>query len=151
MNRLIIVGNGFDKAHGLNSDYYSFIKDYLYKAIENFVKNRHYDDLLISIHYNRGNSLLREIYIPDIDKDNVFNTIQEFQKKNGKYDIGFKCKSEFFKEICVDAEKKWVDIERTYYKYLIELFDNIKTKEKIIDTTLALQFLNQQMNAEFKL
>lgn len=81
MNRLIIVGNGFDKAHGLDSDYYSFIKDYLYNAIENFVTNKHYDDLLISIHYNRGNSPLREIYIPDIDKNNVFNTIQEFQKR----------------------------------------------------------------------
>jgi len=105
MNRLIIVGNGFDKAHGLDSDYYSFIKDYLYNAIENFVKNKHYDDLLISIHYNRGNSPLREIYIPDIDKNNVFNTIQEFQKKNSKYDVAFKCKSYFFTEICVDAEK----------------------------------------------
>lgn len=147
MNRLIIVGNGFDKAHGLNSDYCSFIKDYLYNAIVNFVKNRHYDDLLISIHYNRGNSLVRVIYIPDIDKDNVFNTIKEFQKKNSKYDIGFKCKSEFFEEICVDAEKKWVDIERTYYKHLIKLFENIKREEKIDDSMLEpVRQLNNQMN-----
>ena len=147
MNRLVIVGNGFDKAHGLDSDYCSFIKDYLYNAIVNFVKNRHYDDLLISIHYNRGNSLVRVIYIPDIDKDNVFNTIKEFQKKKSKYDIEFKCKSEFFEEICVDAEKKWVDIERTYYRHLIKLFDTIKKEEKIIESTLEpVRQLNNQMN-----
>ena len=60
MNRLIIVGNGFDKAHGLDSDYYSFIKDYLYNAIVSFIEKKHYDDLLISIAY-KSISLPRQI------------------------------------------------------------------------------------------
>lgn len=146
MNRLIIVGNGFDRAHELNSDYYSFIQDYLYNAIVTFIKNKHYDDLLISIRY-KTISFPRELYIPDIDKENVFNTIQEFRQKNSKYDIEFKCKSDFFEEICIDAEKKWVDIERTYYKHLIKLFDKTKNEEKTIDSTLEpVRFLNQQMN-----
>ena len=148
MNRLIIVGNGFDKAHGLNSDYCSFIKDYLYNAIVDFIEKKRYDDLLISINIDKSKSYTTEnIYTVDIDNENIFNTIQVLQNKKRVYPIEFKCKSEFFEEICVDAEKKWVDIERTYYKHLIKLFDTIKKEEKIIESTLEpVRQLNNQMN-----
>jgi hypothetical protein len=42
MNRLIIIGNGFDLAHGIKTSYKEFILDYIKKscvyAIENGLK-----------------------------------------------------------------------------------------------------------------
>jgi hypothetical protein len=34
MNRLIIIGNGFDLAHGLKTSYHDFILDRLLAALE---------------------------------------------------------------------------------------------------------------------
>ena len=56
MNRLVIIGNGFDLAHGLKTSYKDFIKDYINSVI-NFVINlyfkenesRLYEDNLLSI------------------------------------------------------------------------------------------------------
>ena len=39
MNRLIIIGNGFDLAHGLKTSYCDFIHDYLLTNFRN-AKNR---------------------------------------------------------------------------------------------------------------
>ena len=36
MNRLIIIGNGFDLAHGIKTSYKDFIADYLCNAINTF-------------------------------------------------------------------------------------------------------------------
>jgi hypothetical protein len=42
MNRLIIIGNGFDLAHGIKTSYHDFLLDYLKKgcleAIDNDIK-----------------------------------------------------------------------------------------------------------------
>ena len=44
MNRLIIIGNGFDLAHGIKTSYKDFIADYLCNAINTFFENRIYSD-----------------------------------------------------------------------------------------------------------
>jgi hypothetical protein len=49
MNRLILIGNGFDLAHELKTDYNSFIIWYLKKcltrAVENDTNHKYEDDL----------------------------------------------------------------------------------------------------------
>jgi len=49
INRLILVGNGFDLAHGLKTSYKDFIEDYLSKAINFFISGGCHDDKLIYI------------------------------------------------------------------------------------------------------
>ena len=39
MNRLILIGNGFDLAHNLKTSYCHFITDYLARAVNNFFAN----------------------------------------------------------------------------------------------------------------
>lgn len=47
MNRLIIIGNGFDLAHGLKTSYCDFISDYLGTIAEKVSRDGKYKDLLV--------------------------------------------------------------------------------------------------------
>jgi len=40
INRLIIIGNGFDIAHGLKSTFSDFISDYCFNAIHQFLNKK---------------------------------------------------------------------------------------------------------------
>lgn len=49
MNRLIIIGNGFDLAHGLKTSYCDFIHDYLINCLVFAERNFNFKDDLIEI------------------------------------------------------------------------------------------------------
>lgn len=53
INRLIIIGNGFDLAHGMKTKYKDFVNGYLRQRIESFDKQDS-EDLLIKIKYEEG-------------------------------------------------------------------------------------------------
>lgn len=127
MNRLVIVGNGFDLAHGLPTSYKDFIDDYWGK-IENsnhnelvefntgsyveFNGHKNLNDLIDLIVPLNG-SFKREginVYkLKDYLKPLADNRIQIIHYKNI-----------FFKLINESTIKNWVDIENIYYKNLKE-------------------------------
>ncbi len=49
VNRVIIIGNGFDLAHGLKSSFNHFVDDYLYNALSCCEQTFGYSDDLIEI------------------------------------------------------------------------------------------------------
>jgi hypothetical protein len=49
VNRLIIIGNGFDIAHGLKTSFKDFIEDYYYKILKNIKDNLEHNDILLEI------------------------------------------------------------------------------------------------------
>jgi hypothetical protein len=49
VNRLIILGNGFDLAHGLETSYRDFIYDYCLNFIKNVSEIGRYEDKLLKI------------------------------------------------------------------------------------------------------
>jgi len=51
MNRLVLIGNGFDLAHGLKTRYKDFITNYLRKALEQFLSGDMYEDDLLELSY----------------------------------------------------------------------------------------------------
>jgi hypothetical protein len=87
INRVIIIGNGFDLAHGLKTSYHDFILNYLkdncIKALEEGIKNSrsqphkefyHYKDELLEIIvdvYNDKTQLAQEIFNTSKIKDLV--------------------------------------------------------------------------------
>ena len=125
MNRLIIIGNGFDIAHGLQTKYSDFIDWYwdcwwekLFKSDDHIEE----DELcLFKLIDNSGfksfwelwNSFPPNKFNKDtkghlVIKDIVSNEVCEF-----------KWKSELFKEICKSYEiNNWVDIENIFYQLL---------------------------------
>ncbi len=119
MNKIVLIGNGFDLAHGLKTRYSDFVLWYFKKVTQVAEENRsnHHDDL-IRINFNG-------CYLGGSVFDSLSNVIQSF-KANG---IEFIYANPFFKNIVeVTRNFNWVDIESLYYSSLIKFY---KTLEKL--------------------
>lgn len=112
MNRLIIIGNGFDLAHKLNTKYSDFLSHYWSNV------NGVYEDDLVQFNSR---------YNPEI-----FNSFDKIQARvdqiNDSYTnvkIVFEIKNSFFRllnEECI--ANNWVDIEMYYYHRLKKYLNN---------------------------
>ncbi len=120
MNKLFIIGNGFDLAHGLDTRYSDFLLWYLKDVLNELSFNQHFSDDLIELNY-KGQL-----------KDFKINKIRDFIQMQRPYLVNgvvhnpvlnVKYKSGFFKDIIeTQIDYKWVDIECLYYKHLLELY-----------------------------
>ncbi len=137
MNRLVLIGNGFDLAHGMKTSYYDFIFDYINSAFVKAKKDYHYSDELFDIKYNhrydRGELLFENMtdfknHLNDFEKKKVYAGTQygkEITKTPKIYE--WFIKNKFFQKLvleCCDLE--WVDIENEYYIALLEILHNTK-------------------------
>lgn len=110
MNRLIIIGNGFDLAHGLKTKYSDFLKYYWARVKLSF------QDKLIEF----GSKYPTDICYSLSEIDEMVNRANRYQDL-----VYFKVKNKFFLELNTsNKETNWVDIEMFYYKKLVLLFDN---------------------------
>ncbi|TKC64050.1 hypothetical protein FBD94_06835 [Pedobacter hiemivivus] len=50
MNRLILLGNGFDLAHDMKTSYNDFILDYMIKCLTQAHEKKSYTDEIFKIH-----------------------------------------------------------------------------------------------------
>jgi hypothetical protein len=100
MNNLVIIGNGFDLAHGLKTSYSDFIKH---------VVDSHYKD------FDFFNDLFSYTENPYTYKQLIANI-----KGGTGHRLGINWKNEFFKNMVTDvAHSNWCDIEKSYYNELI--------------------------------
>lgn len=123
MNRLILVGNGFDLAHGLKTSYKDFIDD--------FWKNQ-IDELQNFIDKNFENSYFKIDHIQaDFKEFTVtnYNELKEFLKHSSRT-ISFK--NNFLGVISnKTTETNWVDIENEYYNELKNVSDTGYNVDKL--------------------
>lgn len=130
MNRLVIIGNGFDMAHGLNTSYMDFINWYWDKRIETFAGNTSLvsEDCLCKLIIKNNTNIscwnvfaFMNSYFKDIRGNrnySGFDVIKYIQNKSEIFSIDY---SKFFGTILQSIETKgWVDIENDYYKLLKE-------------------------------
>ena len=139
MNRIVLIGNGFDLAHGLPTRYEDFINWYWDFRVHGFSGNLGSvsDDVLCSF-----KDLKNQAW--NVSAFNGFNLRQatgkqiiDFIRANpNNYEVSFE---PFFENICKSIETKgWVDIENEYY--------NLLTKYSIEDTSkVKLKKLNEQL------
>jgi hypothetical protein len=120
MNRLILIGNGFDLAHGLKTSYHDFILDYLKKIFKS--------GLNIGINQKGYKEFSIDDYLLITIKDpinlnefdiNSSNSISELKEKFSA-EIRHRIFSEKFLSTIINTikTKSWVDIERFYYQEL---------------------------------
>ena len=119
MNRIIIIGNGFDLAHGLKTKYEDFIDWYQKEWVEKLRschKRKESDELceyrsMIGDWYN----ILFENY-NTITKQPDGKSLISLIKRNANFQY---TQSRFLKAItrCIE-ENNWVDIEKEYYNLL---------------------------------
>jgi hypothetical protein len=146
MNRLVIVGNGFDLAHGLPTKYSDFIDDYWKSVCDtNGTKAIINDkDEFVTIICKFGYTYNSSEYsaIDNLKSyDELKNFIERNQNKSGDFIMEFK--NLFFKKISEYSIENWVDIENEYYKEL---------KKIVKSTSLAIESKKQKtivLNQEF--
>jgi hypothetical protein len=119
MNRLVIIGNGFDLAHGLPTSYKDFIDDYWENVIGECKNKNIYDDDFFSLKLRMGSMGPQGRY--ELANDvKCYNTLKTFTVKNNKY-CTKEFKNQFFLLLSdVTTLENWVDIENLYYLILKE-------------------------------
>ena len=130
MNRLVIVGNGFDLANGLKSRYEDFILAHINASIDQVNKTgERSTNLLYSVVHNRIRiDKIEPISTIKIKDNESILCIEEFQgasvnyrNENDwpidlKYNFIFVIKSAFFNDLI--SNKNWTDIEFIYFQHL---------------------------------
>ncbi len=114
-NRLVLIGNGFDLAHGLKTSYRNFIDWYMCMAFKKFIEVRSYEDKLIAIKNKYvGQSTIYK------NQPKSFNEVIEFISCNDTQSLKF---NSIILERLLDLfEKGWVDIEHQYFQKLKAIF-----------------------------
>lgn len=119
-NRIVLIGNGFDRAAGLKTSYNDFIDNYIKNAVSKFFINGEYECELISIKAgDRAFLNTTEEYLRVIEeKESAIYTL----KLVGS--IGtIKYKHPFFQEIIFNNNDRWVDIEQYYFDKLMSIYN----------------------------
>lgn len=134
MNRIILIGNGFDLSHDLKTSYSQFIHWYLYDVIK---KNKCFENELCSLKKKVDCNLLN-LYHNFINNEiDTPQKILDFLKDNEYF--CFK-KKLFLNEICKSIENKgWVDIEVDYYNLLKLHKSDVDMCKKLNEQLLCVQ------------
>ena len=123
MNRIILIGNGFDLAHGLPTGYEDFINWYWKKRVDSFIGNLTpiSEDCLCSIritsdNYNRCWNVFAFNLPSYFNKPSSKEVIDCIVNDSKSFEFSM---SPFFKNIYTSVKAKgWVDIEKEYYDLL---------------------------------
>ncbi|MGH2665902.1 AbiH family protein [Flavobacterium sp.] len=137
MNRIILIGNGFDLAHKFPTSYHNFI-DYLWEKICKEVQAAEVDTSF-SNKYISVSRVPRQ-WFPGHNYEALVKSLQ-YIGKNISY-------NNRFLEIITDKKnlKNWVDIENEYYQLLKETFKIVKSKFSIEDLNRQFEFIKTELN-----
>jgi abortive infection AbiH-like protein len=115
MNRLILIGNGFDLAHGIKSSFKDFIEGYLVNVANTFLQTDYYSDELIKIHFKYDHHTNSGRGYPIFHED-VLEILKRFQSNPN---ITFTFESSLLKSVYLHyLNLNWVDIEIEYFRIL---------------------------------
>lgn len=151
MNRIILIGNGFDLAHGLKTGYKDFVDSY-WSEVK--LKIEHYlytldqygkimsppEDNFVSFEKFDKNALNLDMVIPSCESTSPYSELCDFLNKVNRGDNhpikGYlKFKNKFFKSISNQCSLlNWVDIENEYYEALKKLLkvDNAQARNQSV-------------------
>jgi len=142
VNRLILIGNGFDLAHGLKTGYNDFILWYVKRCFLNAYKENNYSDTLLEItitpYLDRHRLTIEKLEesLDDCYRQEKFNHLMDnvwFSNRRALDRVEpfeFKIKSNLLKMLFPRCSYyKWVDIENEYYE-LLKAILNLKIINK---------------------
>jgi hypothetical protein len=111
MNRIILIGNGFDLAHGLETSYRNFIDNFWYKMAVDFNNT----------HINANTAYVNDNFTihSDYRYSGIFPNYKEFKDRLQGTSGRIVFKNQFLEIISENLSfKKWIDIEEEYYQQL---------------------------------
>ena len=109
MNRIVLIGNGFDLAHGMKTSYKQFIDNYWEKCIKEVL------ELDINIDYENEEIIVKQRGYYEINATDY----KEFSETLKRQNVKLIFKNKFFEIITEKSNiQNWVDIENEYYALL---------------------------------
>lgn len=128
MNRIILIGNGFDLAHGLKTSYAHFI-DWYWKEWGRLLLNSlnfSEEDGLCRFELNYHVSRIWSGIVWDCRSEGYLSAIEPFDGhvvvdyiKSHPEKCSFSYESPLLEELCKQLEeRKWVDIENVFFRHL---------------------------------
>lgn len=142
MNRLVIIGNGFDLAHGLKTKYEQFIRwylgDFFRKLFDTKEEISHHNDGLLNIkllskqpftfHFQNSTFVCSaKAAFCDNNEIDSLEFLSKLENNIKNIRSSYVNKSFFLDRILKNIETKgWTDIESDYYALLKENADNIE-------------------------
>jgi len=145
MNRLIIVGNGFDIANGLKTKYSDFLLDYFLERIKELKNAKENSDGLLTIKralnkYPIINSNFSKISSLKKLKENEYLEVRcngtIHSTPNNPSQVIFDFDSKFFYSIYDQLD--WSGIEDLYFKHLLEIKSTNKPENEIREALIEL-------------
>lgn len=137
MDHIVIIGNGFDLAHGLETKYGDFISWYLKDIIIKCSKARQYSDNLVSLKTDRRIDIRPE----EITLENGLDlTFDSYGIKIIKYNS-----EELFSIIKDSVNANWVDIEFAFYKKLQLLVKTQSSRNRILNFNNGFFYLKSKL------
>lgn len=146
MNRLVLIGNGFDLAHGLKTSYKDFIYWYWKQRVLNLrdFKEKTSDDGLCKFSILNFETWYSFFYYNPIDSS-ILEDKDFFEVTKNKEEFGIEY-SPLFERIHKSIETKgWVDIENDYYELLKECLNDNAPEEEIVALHSELQLLQEKL------
>ncbi|OYQ44809.1 AbiH family protein [Flavobacterium aurantiibacter] len=135
MNRIILIGNGFDLAHGMKTRYSDFIADYWNNVINEVVNRIKTNYTSIPGRFENEEIIINNLpgqYIGDVHFQAA--NFEELKQNLKQIESGIKFKNQFLQLLTIKHnELSWVDIEVEYYTLLKNSFKNSPTKYSIKD------------------
>lgn len=155
MNRLVLIGNGFDLAHGLKTSYADFINWYWDRRVAGFIHVNGYvsTDLLCTFKEISDDRMYWSTrYLCDFKQKlhplegkaaTSKEIIDDIIKTQDVYEVTF---SPLFERIIKNFNAKgWVNIENDYYELLKEFALEEDSEEKTKELNTHLHFLQEKL------
>lgn len=146
LNRIIILGNGFDLAHNLKTKYSDFITDYYSNIKDSSYKDEFLEFKIPGYLFEKMNSLNE---MTQHMSDSLGDCAMMHPEMNLHFDrkLGVVLRNYFFYEISKKHESKWVDIEVEYFNKLLKIIDKnetIKTLEEIAQLNYEVDLISEK-------
>ena len=134
MNRIILIGNGFDLAHGMETSYQHFITNFWQKKKDNIISSTNWNDMHVFAYKDEYIEIIsREPRSSLFSKLSNHNKYNWFESLSLPYKISMLdndiyteliFKNKFLERISKKYSlENWVNIEYEYYSALLECLD----------------------------
>lgn len=138
MNRLIIIGNGFDIAHGIKTSFKNFIENYFCDVINTFYTENYYSDELFEIKFKNEYNVFsssRKLIKPEEALELITEYINNKHYPTTFYSPLLKRAFDRINEL------NWVDLEVEFFNILIETKNSFKNSAQLE----AIKLVNSQL------
>lgn len=155
INKLFLIGNGFDLALGMNTRYSDFLIWLVKKYIKKCLKDSNPDSIRCEMIQN--NSEFIDLKVENwlkIDSIISFDDIEK-AKKEHNLELKFNPDPGILNSIFNEPDLNWVDIETIYFTIFKSILNNsslelVEKKKRIVELNKELDFISSELKKYLK-